>query len=373
METLQREQLASVESDQKERLYHDTTTWLAEALKGYMNNAFNYSFDGQELYSSDGTPIGTIFEDALNDADKLPTELSFEKRRRQHELDEYHEMLEMMSGANYNTMVVISDFPPELMNATKDVGGYNTDRKQTMMRVLSKNEDGALTMRSQTLDGSNRQGLEAIYESLGFEAQPGELLGQRMHLDLDREDQEFLDAQLTGVYDRKMEEQFGGEYHAGREQGQKLNTYNFVVAQQDVLQVYFDSVKKFGEQPSLLSDIVATIDRRYAKALGHAGSNNPEIIVQHYSEHHRQGLISEMLESGRIAQQQGVSFSGCGLTLGGSEQTAEQQMGELGFGNNPDEDKYGSLKFDCPKGHTNRRPRNQLIEKCQRCGVSVKC
>ncbi len=37
------------------------------------------------------------------------------------------------------------------------------------------------------------------------------------------------------------------------------------------------------------------------------------------------------------------------------------------------EDKYGSLTFKCPKGHTNRRPRNKLISHCTTCGVSVKC
>lgn len=37
------------------------------------------------------------------------------------------------------------------------------------------------------------------------------------------------------------------------------------------------------------------------------------------------------------------------------------------------EDKYGSLTFKCPKGHTNYRPYGRLIPNCQRCGVSVRC
>ncbi|HET6924690.1 MAG TPA: hypothetical protein VFH39_02590, partial [Candidatus Saccharimonadales bacterium] len=37
------------------------------------------------------------------------------------------------------------------------------------------------------------------------------------------------------------------------------------------------------------------------------------------------------------------------------------------------EDKYGSLHFKCRYGHSNRRPRNQLLEKCQVCKVSVRC
>jgi len=37
------------------------------------------------------------------------------------------------------------------------------------------------------------------------------------------------------------------------------------------------------------------------------------------------------------------------------------------------EDKYGSLEFRCKHGHNNKRPRNKLIEKCQHCGISVRC
>ena len=46
---------------------------------------------------------------------------------------------------------------------------------------------------------------------------------------------------------------------------------------------------------------------------------------------------------------------------------------ELNLEGKTGEDKYGSLQFKCPKGHTNTRPRNQLISNCRTCGVSVKC
>src|SRR5690606_34211814 len=117
---------------------------------------------------------------------------SYELRRRYIEKQEYLEMLEMMRGDRLNTMVVISDFPPELMNATKDVGGYNVTRKQTMLRVLTKNPDGSLSMYSQSLDGSDRRALESIYYELGYAPEQGELLGQRMHVNVSPDQQKVL-------------------------------------------------------------------------------------------------------------------------------------------------------------------------------------
>ena len=40
-----------------------------------------------------------------------------------------------------------------------------------------------------------------------------------------------------------------------------------------------------------------------------------------------------------------------------------------------EEDEYGSLTFECPKGHKNKRPRGKLIDRCQakHCTASVKC
>ncbi len=40
---------------------------------------------------------------------------------------------------------------------------------------------------------------------------------------------------------------------------------------------------------------------------------------------------------------------------------------------NVEEDEFGSLKFYCPNGHVNERKRHKLIDKCKKCGISVKC
>src|SRR5690606_20043780 len=116
------------------------------------------------------------------------------------EYEEYQDMLAMARGDLPNTMVVVSDFAPERMNATRDVGGYNVTRKQTMLRVITRSADGKLKMYSQSLDGSNRKALESMYAFLGFDVRHGELLSQRIHTDIDKHEQELLVDQLMGVY-----------------------------------------------------------------------------------------------------------------------------------------------------------------------------
>ena len=181
METLAAQPTTEV-YDIEKRLQNDAETWFAEVLPGSMRTPFEYYDDGQELRAEDGSSLREVFEDAIVEARQLITdqpELLFELRRRQIEREELADMHDMARGVLPNTMVVLSDFPPELMNATQDVGGYNVGRKQTMLRVITF--DGQkLKMFSQSLDQSDRTSLEAIYRQCGFQPEPGELLGQRM-------------------------------------------------------------------------------------------------------------------------------------------------------------------------------------------------
>ncbi len=361
--------------DYEKRRYFDTVTWLAEVLPGSMRTPFEYSFDGQELYAVDGGKLAEIFDTAVREAEEMPEDLAFELRRRKAEKQEYNEMVDMMRGSLPNTMVVVSDFPSELMTATKDVGGYNVTRKQTMLRVLAKTPGGTLKMYSQSLDGSDRQALEALYRHLGHDAQPGELLGQRMHIELDETEQEFLIDELTGVYDRQLAVRYGGQWHAGQLNGERRNTYDFARSQTDLLNAYLATTNGFtGNKKDY--NLAAAMEARFRNHLSRPYSlkhDDYDIgIVAHVM------AMDEMTRAGEKARATGKSYSGCGITAGapGEGFDAASQLEEAGYGNQSTEageDQYGSLTFECPKGHQNQRPRNKLIPRCKVCGISVKC
>lgn len=366
----------SLQVDYEARRYNDTATWLAEVLPGQMRTPFEYTFDGYDLYASDGGSMGEIFDDSIARAKNLP---DFELRRRHIEKDEYNDMLAMMREDLPNTMVVVSDFPPELMNIQKDQGGYNAERKQTMLRVLVRTPNDKLQMYSQSLDHSNRTALEAIYNHLGGRAEPGELLGQRMNLELDEFEQQFLVDELVGVYDRSMAAQFGGEWYAGQASGKSINTYDFVCGQKDLLNAHLNGGGS--DEYNLAAAMLA----RWQSA-----TEAPGIIERPYEYDSSFGMgitsqvmaMNEMADAGSTARASGMTFSGCGLTMGSPERSGSimslfGQLDEAGYGNRLEEyvgsDKYGSLQFKCKRGHKNKRPRNKLLERCKVCKCSVRC
>lgn len=321
--------------DLQERRRLDTITWLAETLPGSMRTPFEYRFDGRELYASDGGALEPVFDDAIEAARMLP---AYEYRRRLIEKQEYRGMLAMMRGELPNTMIVVSDFPPELMHVRKDVGGYNAARKQTMLRVLTKTPEGTLKMYSQSLDHSNRRALESIYEYFGQQAEPGELLDQRIHAQIGPKEQEFLIGWLTNVYDRSMQAQYGGDWYAGQFNGRRTNTYDFVCQQQDLIKTYLATTTKF---TGGIADynLAAAIEARF---LNNSLVKTPQFVAYGIAAHAL--AVAEMKSAGDDARLAGKSYSGCGMTTGGqSSLSATEQLTENGYGNNANKSKDNKL------------------------------
>lgn len=379
-ETAEQLPLQHEQFDTRTRHWNDTVTWLAETLHGSMRTNFDYHFDGQELYAEDGGAMGEVFNEAIIAAQEIAQRnpsLLFELRRRLTEADEYQDMLAMMKGELPNTMITVSDFPPELVGAKADVGGYNVTRKQTMLRIISHQPDGTLRMTSQSLDGSNRQALEAIYHRLGVQPREGELLGQRMYRDLPEEWQEALADNLVDVHDQSLHDQFDGAWHAGirlTPERRLINTAEFVRSQLDLLE-WFVGEKQANSKSAerLRYPLAATMKARF-DVFHRFGRENTNVGSGDWSAPSIERLYHEIERATQHAVRRGESFSGCGISAkmeGLSDIT--DQLNDAGFGNKTEEDEYGALEFKCRKGHSNTRPRGKLISHCQVCKDSVKC
>src|SRR5665213_2620116 len=154
-----RPELVLNDREERERQQrYDLTTQFAELIDGSMTTEFELDFNGHDLIGEDGRGLEETTRIGLQEATavvKANPNLWFEVRRRSFEREEFEELIKMASGEGPNTMVVVSDFPAELMDATEDVGGYNTRRQQTMMRLFFRRADGTMLMYSQSLDGSS--------------------------------------------------------------------------------------------------------------------------------------------------------------------------------------------------------------------------
>lgn len=323
----------------EKRLYDDATTWLAEAIDGSMNSEFAYHFDGQELYAEDGSPLGKIFYDALEEADRLPPNLYFEAERRQLEFEEYQQMLVVAQGDLPNTMVVISDFPNELADADQDIGGYNVTRRQAMLRVVSKRSDGSMKIQSQSLDGSDRQALEGLYRHLGAELpSEGGLLGQRVHLQMEGDtQQELLIDSLRNCYDSAMTAKTGKNYYAGIEGGSPLNTFEFVKQQTDIIDYYLGSVESIYDNQQLKYAVVSAINERFEKSISKVSSGIHHGLYEPLAVH-PDLLVEQVWQAAARASANNRVFSGCGGSISfGLDQSGGQELALLGYGNKTNE------------------------------------
>ncbi len=373
MEALKEQKYYTPSYSPEQALYDDTTTWLAEVLDGNMRTEFCFGYDGQELYGQDGSPLGRVFADSISDAEHLAEtqpNLLFELRRRHLEYQEYEDMLGMASGELSNTMVVVSDFPPELMQAKDSVGGYNVSRKQTMLRVVTTRPDGTLNICSQSLDGSNRTALEEIYRIFGKHPEADqELLGQRIHLDLEAQDQELLVDRLTYIYDKSLSDQFGGQWHAGRNQASNINTFNFVRMQDDLLRVFLEDEDAKNNPKDAIYSLAAAMEKRFLLA----NTSFTQVFNTPSMHHSTDRIRAELMIAGQEAKQLGKTFSGCGMSLGSSNAQMETTK-ELGYGNKTS--KESSYKFDkymhCVVCQAPPKD-NESKKMCGPCGICKAC
>jgi Mn-containing catalase len=318
------------EIDRKRATYDDASTWLAETLPGSLRTSVEYHFDGHELYGRDGRPLAPVFNNAIIDAEAITVQrpnLVFELRRRKLESEEYRDMLAMARGETPNSMVVVSDFPAELQNAKRDIGGYNVARKQTMLRVITRKSDGKLNMTSQSLDLSDRSALEAIYEHFNICPKEGELLGQRIHADIAEIDQPYLSDRLKGIYDRKLAKNYGGKWYAGRPGDYAPDTYDFVRRQHDLMARYVGALLTNPTNSEVLHhDIAATMLNRLNQQT--SGGRIDEAPVPGIK------LEQEIARAATEARALGLVFSACGGSFGGD---TEKQLRQAGYGNQTNE------------------------------------
>lgn len=351
----------SIRSNERLEVYDDVVTQFAELVDGSMRTSFELKFSGGELYGHDGRNMDEVTRKSLKEAEAMAAanpNLAWELRRRQHEREEYILAKKMANGGLPNTMIIPSDFPPELMEADADFGGYNVGRKQTMNRVLTLNENGNVQMYVQSLDGSNRQGLEAFYKEFGMQAQPGELLGQRIHANLSQAERKNLIDRLTGIYDREMSAQFGGEWHAGRRPADYRNTYEFVCQQRDLVETCVDLKLRGQLTDPLMYDFAATMQERFKNDQG----GNVVRLAPHQTTTNQANLAQEVALAGQSARSQGKVFSACGDTLNGEgDDSLEAKLGEAGFGN----------KADTKAWHGGKKHKNKMCNSCKEIKAEV--
>ncbi len=357
---------------------YDVTTQLAEIVDGQMYTELELTFDGDDLYGPDGRSLtGTSrqgLEDAKAAAAKNPN-LQFEVPRREEEDDEVNEAVAIAKGntEGYNILFLTTDYPFALEGVDKDIGGYNHRRRQAMARWIVFYPHGRPPkLCSQTLDGSNRQALEAVHEEFGFKAEPGELQGQRRHMKLADEELDGVKDRVVNTYDRSMTEQFGGKWYAGRQPVDYRNTYDFVRRQRDLVELSI-SLYLEGKLDERMYDLAATINARFQQEQSRSSHTlMPGLVSVSYKQFESIGrtysaagrvLEQEIRLAGRTARSRGMTFSACGKTweAEGYSNSSATRLEIAGYGNS---DRTGG--YEARTWHGGKKYKNKKCLSCEK-------
>lgn len=250
-----------------------------------------------------------------------------------------------------------------------------TDRKLGFLYRAFCLEDGSIVLESQTVDGSDQDGFNAAMQ----------LAEDCPEADMDM---------LVEVYDSALTKKYCGVFYAGQEEAAVKNAWDVIREQHRDLVDYLlnglENIARWQASDEVLEDAskrhVYGVWAAFKKRLDAAGSE----IKTHTSDLGHEYCDEELIYLRPLDQEvhqafnefvdRGAVLVGCGgsIRILSDEEDVMNASGEEVFSaifssNALSEDRYGSLTFKCPKGHTNIRPRDKLIPRCTTCGTSVKC
>lgn len=305
-----------------ESIWQDETTWVAETLCAPLCKELTYQLHNGELYSSEGQRLADIFDSSLSYYETyrrmIDPRAEFQYQRALLEREELAEMQSMAVGEGPNTLVVFSTYPQELENSLEDYLGYQHARKLGFIRVITRNNDGAISMWTQSFDGNYKPGIEAMYQEIGGSVDwAHDPLGQRVRVNLSEEQSGLLRDRLLYAYDASLYETYGGRWFAGRSRIDEQEAIRFVDSQRDLIKVHVEAVLRLKQDHVLLDnqryDFAMAMRRRYE------GVDNLGITIEH-----------ELSDAGTIGRENGETVSGCGVTISGDNET-QSELSEAGY------------------------------------------
>ncbi|MDB5184926.1 MAG: hypothetical protein JWN38_734 [Candidatus Saccharibacteria bacterium] len=333
---------------------------------------------------------------------------------------------EMARGeTGYNTRIAVSPFPEEAAAESGDeywrTIGYVPHLKRGFVQMYHATEAGEVVAGSLSFDGSNKDRLRAVFAKhnviipetevtdnwlqyavtetlsedqakalamdIADQAKDPGYVKSTNTVDVTREYRTVMDTVFENSYVHACESLARGSQTPG---ARKLifeladNAQHFNDRYADALYSMCANEQKFNDEDmAVLHDLLvySTIEMMRALHLdkkriaGHTEQRTPSSVayLQSLDAVAFQHTLGDFAAAG--AQNNRV-YSACGLSIAVGEAAAIGEQGVFGGTEGltlPREDRYGSLEFKCPKGHTNTRPHGKLIENCRICGTSVRC
>lgn len=364
----------------KQRILDEELTLIVEGVDRPHRTTFVIkNINGQLSYFDQGQwrPYISLLYKGFMAAEQLASSdyhYDFQAQRASDELKEGYAMQGLEPG---QSLVVCRRYPKnvELMFGKKileDIG-YQPDRQMGFISLATKQLNGDVVLISQSVDNSNEDAFKLVEQA----AEDG-------IYDIDI---------LLNIYDEVLSSVLSQSCRAGRLPiKQHEDAWNLLQTNQDLAEFLFTEIEKLAlsllprselldAKKRLTYGVWAAFKKRldYSNVthgnaqFGYEQSKKLHSLINAH-QHHNQ-LDMEVRVAFQEASAKGEVLLACGGSIGGIMDANTNDVRDMIFGGKSErgEDKFGSLTFKCPRGHTNTRPRNQLIEKCRTCQVSVKC
>jgi hypothetical protein len=365
-----------IRPETQQRVYDEELTYIAEGIDRFSHTSFTLQEqDGRLVFFDKGEwrpYVGTLMTGlsvAKSEAEK--------DSRREFLVDWAARDLEV--GYKLETLrpgEIISwdsPFPEEQSQKLGDQFlasvGLQPKRKMGFIYRAERNEDGSVTLETHSVDNSDDDAFKATREA---------------HKRNPRAEIE----ELVSIYDASKSTKDGEDYFAGRklsEKGSKENAWDFLEKNKPLSEYYMNEIAELAKSSLYGHKLYET---KKALTIG-VWARAKELLNEqtHGTFTYEYGIRPRVNEYSCIATQvQNALHSaiarqdvmiGCGGGIS-AKSLLDMSPGEafdtiFGKEVTGPSDQYGPLKFTCPKGHENTRPKGELIECCQKCGISVRC
>lgn len=306
-----------------ERRLYDEITDVAERVRAPISATQEFLLSAEGLVSERGEPLRPIIAKGLAEAQRMAVtnpSWEVEVERRTIELEEYDDM-EWLAISGEGALVSYWLIPDAVRNGESNLPGYNRERLKMFSRIAVPTTEG-LAIKYHSYDQSYLPGVQAMDEALGFEFDVSrgseQIARERRFIDVRIDDIHELDEILRRAYDGALTRDKGGEWEGGRKPLEVKDVVGFISEQHSLL----------GEHMSVLSKIFGEVNDPHQR--------NKRMEPHRYNLaaaiddmlHGKQ--VTNVKEAGDSARSEGRNLEGDCPT---GDETAEQQLSELGFGN----------------------------------------
>ncbi len=243
--------------------------------------------------------------------------------------------------------------------------GFQVARRMGFLYHAEKLTTGEIVLKTQSVDNSDKEAFVAALDAGGNITQ------------------------MLEAYDKVLGLKNGANYRAGRLWNQKIaeeNAWEVIHRHLDLIDYYKEQIKNLAalrlftsrydlerDKRRLTYSVWAAIKQRIDKTTpGHQQGQPIQDLYPDFAH-----IEQEIRHAYQELSRQGEVLFGCGGAIRGEDALLNadpSNVFDAVFGSNGlDMDKFGPLTFTCRKGHTNRRPRNKLIDECRVCHESVIC